>query len=887
MTSQTPPPQGQWSDREITGSKQDRFATQDYANVLANRAATADTPLTIGVFGRWGSGKTSLMKLVDESLQGREKSVKTIWVNVWQLSTREELWSAFLQALLTGVRERLPWHSRWRYNWKLFWDRVKWWGLMRTLLVNSYRVVIAITPILLSALWPDDNLQTSNDLLRLIVDPVTGGIATTILAIWIVIAPAIEAAREKVSIDVDFMLKKSPYEVQISELQKLQNQFYTLVETWVGKEGRLIIFVDDLDRCTPDKIPEVLEAIKLFTNTKKCVYIIGLDHKIVQDGIKTKYKFNGDAEAEEYLDKVIQIPFHIPPLDEVRISRYVGTEYQDVVSICQTAPEVFSKGLEPNPRKVKRVLNIYRTLWELAEARENVWEMDPVDPELLAKMVVIQNRYRNLYDQIVRHLHLLFKLEGWARLITHPDDFDPLIDTSNEDSYKEEIIERTELHENFDTLVLEGERVALANMLEAGKERFQRVPVSKLSSYIYLTGTLEGGSGLTRPSRQEREALLSNDRKLIREQVSLILERGKTDDEKLKTAFSYIQKLDAISMERRKNIKAIERHSADYALVLFEAFLQKVDHIALTARADYFMLLDENTSEINYLRLWTMLDDMNRQDSTELEAINFMLDSIEFSSERLDLEPEMVRVPAGRFIMGTGDEDAVSASNGGRFQDRVEWEKPNHQIELSSYLIGKYPITNNQYQLFIEETHHPFPKHWKEGKFPAGKDAHPVVNVFWKDAIAYCEWLSNKTGKSFRLPTEAEWEKAARGTDSRLYPWGYDWSNGRCNSTESNIGDTTEVGYYSPLGDSPYGCADMAGNVWEWCSDWFDEKEYEQRKGQTVKNPQGPEEGSDRVVRGGSFYNDKNRVASSARGGDGGDIGDSYGFRVVVSPGSL
>jgi hypothetical protein len=403
--------QGKWSDREITAIDQDRFGSQDYADVLAERAATADTPLTIGVFGRWGSGKSSLMRLTREKLT--ERGIASIWINVWQLSSRAELWNAFLQALFNQVREHMPPLRRWRFNWRLFWQRVRWGALLKSLLVNSYRVVVAATPILLATLWPDDSLQNAGDLLRFVLDPVTGGAASLVLAAWLVVAPAIDAARERVSLDLDEILEETPYQVQITELQTLQDRFENLVHTWVGEDGRLVVLIDDLDRCTPDKVPEVLEAIKLFTNTPGCVYVLGLDHEIVRKGIRTKYSFE-QGEAAEYLEKIVQIPFHLPPLDQNRVMRYVVDQYADVHHICATAPEVFCKGLEPNPRKVKRALNIYRTLWDLAEVRVAAWEMDPVDPELLAKMVVIQSRFGDLNQYLRENPHDLPVIETAA-----------------------------------------------------------------------------------------------------------------------------------------------------------------------------------------------------------------------------------------------------------------------------------------------------------------------------------------------------------------------------------------------------------------------------------------------------------------------------------------
>jgi len=141
-------------------------------------------------------------------------------------------------------------------------------------------------------------------------------------------------------------------------------------------------------------------------------------------------------------------------------------------------------------------------------------------------------------------------------------------------------------------------------------------------------------------------------------------------------------------------------------------------------------------------------------------------------------------------------------------------------VYLPDYEIGKYPVTNFEYRAFVQDTGHEPPRHWEGDQYPEELGDHPVVNVSWHDAVTYCEWLSQKTGKPYRLPTEAEWEKAARGTDGRQFPWGDEWDASRCNTAEGGPGTTTSVGQYSPESDSPYGVADIAGNVWEWCADW-------------------------------------------------------------------
>jgi formylglycine-generating enzyme required for sulfatase activity len=225
---------------------------------------------------------------------------------------------------------------------------------------------------------------------------------------------------------------------------------------------------------------------------------------------------------------------------------------------------------------------------------------------------------------------------------------------------------------------------------------------------------------------------------------------------------------------------------------------------------------------------------------------------------------EMMYIPAGEFVMGS---------------DRYDDEKPRHTVYLDAFYIDRYPVTNAEYKKFVDATGHREPVHWKNGKIPPGKETHPVVNVSWDDATAYAAWA----GK--RLPTEAEWEKAAGWDDlkkeQRVYPWGDRFDSAKCNSKESGIGGTTPVGKYSPQGDSFYGVADMAGNVWEWVNDWYDGGYY---NNSPKENPQGPASGKYRALRGGSWSSDDYIVRAADRfRSDPSDIFINVGFRCARS----
>ncbi|MCA9898816.1 MAG: formylglycine-generating enzyme family protein [Anaerolineales bacterium] len=199
---------------------------------------------------------------------------------------------------------------------------------------------------------------------------------------------------------------------------------------------------------------------------------------------------------------------------------------------------------------------------------------------------------------------------------------------------------------------------------------------------------------------------------------------------------------------------------------------------------------------------------------------------------------EMVPVLAGEFLYGNEKES----------------------VYLDEFWIAKTPLTNGAYARFVVETGHKPPQHWKGKTPPAKLVDHPVVYVSWEDAEAYAKWIGGA------LPTEQQWEKAARGTDGRSYPWG-EWRNNHCNTRETGINTTTPVGQFSPRGDSPFGCVDMSGNVWEWTASLSEHGS------------------SQRVLRGGSWR--YNRSAARAAYLDYGSpaIRDfALGFRVVVRP---
>jgi formylglycine-generating enzyme required for sulfatase activity len=217
---------------------------------------------------------------------------------------------------------------------------------------------------------------------------------------------------------------------------------------------------------------------------------------------------------------------------------------------------------------------------------------------------------------------------------------------------------------------------------------------------------------------------------------------------------------------------------------------------------------------------------------------------------------EMILVPAGEFLMGEGDD--------------------MHSVYVAAFYVAKYPVTNTDYEPFVATTGHRPPSHWLGGHYPEILSIHPVVNVSWYDALAYCHWLSAVMDHHYRLPTEAEWEKAARGPLARTYPWGDKFDKAQCNTWEAGMGRTTPVDYF-PDGASPYGVIDLVGNVWEWCKSLYADYPYRADDGREDPDAEGW-----RALRGGSWFDDSWGARPARRLSSQPDyVSRNTGFRVM------
>ncbi len=852
---------GSWTDQEIKSLDADRLNFGTYSRVLAQVILDADTPLTIGVFGPWGCGKTSLMRLVEESL-GRaatteEKKVWTVWFNPWRYDREQALWRALILRVLGLLRvELLGKDNAHKAPDELPEDKQQLGHELEDLESSLYREVEREEIGGVTVDWEKMATGAVGWVTRLSLGliPGLGG----------PLSKMVEQAQKKLSgDDLDTLFaavqreRRKVHRDHVRSLEQFRGNLENLVKTHIDKPNRrLVVFIDDLDRCLPEKAIEVLEAIKLFLDVPGCVFLIGADRNVIEEGIRVKYKsflsgLGGDVSPDElaerlpisgenYLEKIVQLPFHIPPLREELVEEFIKEHEADLPEDCAG---IFCLGLERNPRKVKRTLNIFRLLRLLAEERAAEGEMQPVEPQLLAKMVIILIRWHELFKDLQEYPNLLPELEqmsikgetarpaGERKEAKDPEKGLPA-------TAKESVIAAREREEE-PLLELYGRIKALGKILVQGPPWFSDLPREQLKEYIYLArSTTEAVEAAELHIDERRWAdLLSNDLTKIRAAV-----------EELGDAEKKACTAKLLTMVRSDN-SPLERVSAGNALALLGDPRPGVDPVVTS------------------------------------------LGQMEFSY-----------VPPGPYCMGSADDDQMAWDD----------EKPLHTQDIRhGYWVARFPVTVAQLRAFAEAGNELGHEHSLRGL-----PNHPAVSLTWHEALAFGQWLTGlyrgRLPERYvvTLPTEEQWEKAARGgvqvpvrpvwgdlagglgipvapslmenpTPLRLHPWGDRADSTRANYAETGIGGTSAVGCF-PRGTSPYGVEDLSGNVYEWCATKW-EGDYVGYQGDNDPGGDAP-----RVERGGSYTTDGWHVRCAFRDEDDPDsLYRDLGFRVVVSPGSL
>ena len=726
-------------DAPLTGAKRADFHFDDFAATFARLIASpnTETPLAIGINGAWGSGKTSLLLRVKDMLdhpkgidgkgkhrfaedeENKFRACKTVWFDAWKYNDEDELLVALVRVILQAMQ--------------------------RDGFINKIKA------------WFGDPNQPSYDVIAMMFNAFEasfGGLGATF----------------KFKLDPNKSQEQSPIKQHTAFFDYFNEAFEALLKSWTGN-GTLVIFIDDLDRCLPAKTVQTLEAIKLFLDKSGCVFVLGADTRIVRAAVETHYKNEGiiGEGAKDYLEKIIQLRFDLPPIVEKAMEDYLKT--QDKTKVDEAMLKRWGAlvaAAEVNPRRVKNVINDLNLQWFMAvnsEQAKGVNRDDFICWQALMRAAPAKfvGQVTKLDDKSIRHNFVLDALK-W---------------------------------QNGNQEEKDAVRGSFADYEDDDSRRLRKVLKQISFSGEFTPDALDSMIYMTAPPPKPEPVKLP-----VEEQVQ-------------------------VPGSLEEAIYGVGADIAEEEVVLKRAI---------------------NTERLN---------EMNQ---TEIGGIRF------------------VRVPKGRFVMGSKDDNELASDD----------EKPQHTVEINyDYWMAKFILTNEQYAEFLGKKKHPV-SDWQK------KKDHPVVNVSWADAMEYCKWY-NETFKSdlgdllLHLPTEAEWEKAARGAYGNEWPWGNEFDSNKCNSGEGRKGGTTPVGAYSSLGgDSPYGCADMVGNVWEWCNDWFSDSEYKSRTSTPVLNPKGPQTGNRRVLRGGSFDDSRSLARCAYRCYDVPDLRYDYlGFRLVVSPSHL
>jgi formylglycine-generating enzyme required for sulfatase activity len=867
----------------------DHLEFSDYRAALGQILRHAQTPVTVGVFGPWGSGKTSLLRMLKRDLDNSVLTgLRTVWFTAWKYDRHDALWRAFILRVLDALHPREsgegPPEKRPRLINPTNPKQIREIDLLNKLEESVYRPVD----------WQELGRWTANwgQLLK------EGGKASAeIAAAFIPGGPALrkvfkllgtnKEADEEVANAVAAVRREihAYHREQLESMEQFETTFCEALELILGAHGRLVIFVDDLDRCLPEKALEVLEAIKLFLEVPGTVFVVGMDREVIERGLEHRYEsffLRAGEERSElpirgdvYLQKIVQVPFHLPPLAVAEVDGFIEAVEKDLPAGSHLDPltrQVFAHGLFPNPRQVKRALNIFHLLRAIADERiaRGALARDSVALPLLAKTVMIQTQYPELYRE-------------WR--------LRPTFVQTLEDEYRRRPMTEEEIVRGL-------RRVAAAAEEE---------PTREVAPGVRPEGGSPGGLLAPYFTNRSRYALLERLLAFPPETAAGGGPRARFAGLTREQMAVYVRLAGAAQADSRTVVVPDTLLSPEgeglLAALLSEDVARQREAIAQVSERD-----DPEGMQLQQALRPTLLRILRGETEPALRRVAAGNALAELGDPRFDPElwylPDgpllgFVEVTGGSFLMGSDKEQDPHAR---------DEETPQHPIELPTYWLARWPVTVAQWRAFVEASGHE----------PADRDSlqgvatHPAIWMAWHDAIAYCGWLQERlqaraaeevrrdlpeperifweglAGGTLRvvLPSEAEWEKGARGTDGRLYPWGDDPDPQRANYGETGLGTTSPLGAFVG-GMSPYGIEELSGNVWEWTrSEWVED---------AYPYPSEPEARAERedvmhhflprVLRGGGFFNYAPVVRCAVRYRDPPDyrIRD-YGFRVAVSP---
>jgi formylglycine-generating enzyme required for sulfatase activity len=801
-------------------------------------------PLTLSVEGEWGSGKSSFMKMLEEYL--RKKGGQTVWFNAWRHDKAESVWATFALSFIQQISTPKNWRDLPRVVLGHFKLQLLRFNLEKGLfeLIKALPVIIfvicasiaipfilivygveGINELIRATTSPDVFWSKINSVVKLLFTAV--GLTLSGAGIFAGIKSLLRNFQRLLQNPKNNLIKyiEAPdYKKQSAFVEEFHEDFAKIVDAYIGND-RVYVFIDDLDRCEHPKSADLMQAINLMiADDPSVVFILGMDREKVAASLAVKY--------ENILKYLPSETTEIDPDILARRSANKGLAYgytfiEKFVQLPFLVPQPSQSDFErfliqlatstpPNLQPAKPHFTFFQSFWGKFK---------------------LALPWRNNSQK-----HLTSATSNQTSDLKNLSLDNPSIESEQIEKEKARaaVIKRLEAiqvnkSDNRDSQTVRNVIMMVAPALDYNPRRIKHfINVFRLKVYI------ANETGLFFEKRDENDNLL--DSSLTFEQlgkftaISLKWPLLLSDLENDKQILAKLEKFARGEWNPPNEEESIRYWGSHTKLKALMAY----GHEKSAANSKFSL------AEVNVDKLLQVSPKIIRQTETVILP-NF--------------NPEMVDIPAGKFNMGSNE---------------YEDEKPIHQVIVPAFQIGKYPITQAQYQAVMGNNPSRF----------SGNPQNPVESVTWFNAQAFCEKLSQLTGKNYRLPTETEWEYACRAGTETLFSFGddreqlgdYAWFDGNSNNT------THPVGEKQP---NPWEIYDMHGNVWEWCADQHHEN-YVNKPDNIKENGSIPwtdnniTNASSIIRRGGSWFRDSLAYSSAYRGRSVAEIcNHDIGFRVV------
>lgn len=430
------------SDR---ATSEDMLSYKEFTEPIANRIAQLtdeDIPITIGIFGEWGSGKTSFLKMLSDDL--KKNSIDPIWFDAWKYDREDNLWSALLQCILNHIKINGNWHERQLIRIKLWVKTLRLKRGSSEIIKNtlSFFIKFTITFLFILLLFKFflaffNGIPPSLAELEAILKSISLSdlkvyyVFIALVVSFIIFKPDafLNLFNSNINIDMSKFSEKSSYHDHIAYLDNFSEEFKNILKLVNNKNKPIVIIIDDLDRCLPEKALHILEGIKLFLDIEPCVYLLALDREFVEKIVLSKFKgLRIDKDSirklsEGYIEKFVQLQIAVPPIDKSIAKDFIKEMYSKIdENHSEHIAEILTSVVPPNPRKLKNILRTYVLMKMLADEKSKI----EICPILLAKIVVIQSQFKELYRQIIEDPELLTEIERTVleiKGIIKPEDY--------------------------------------------------------------------------------------------------------------------------------------------------------------------------------------------------------------------------------------------------------------------------------------------------------------------------------------------------------------------------------------------------------------------------------------------------------------------------------